>query len=210
MAYKSNITSVLLLSLFLFAACESKQEKFPGEMTDEEWENRPTLEDIICDSIAEKEDISVECAALCNDLNNDIRDLAMVNSPTALIYAKKEHQALIANVTKSAKGFKAHERAILHEYCEQAVKTYDNVCLQYEVPATGIIANLEQLSHDIDQVHSDKDFDDYNNHHYGVMQELDDIHLCIERKSNDIPKVKRLAQALKSKYQAKLDTYGKK
>lgn len=209
MAYRSIINPILLCSLLVLAACESKQEKFPGEMTDEEWENRPTLEDIICDSIAEKEDISVECAALCNDLNNDIRDLAMVNSPTALIYVKKDHQALIADVTRSAKGFKAHERTILHNYCEQAVNTYDDVCSRYEVPATGVIANLEQLSHDLDQVHSAKDFEDYKNLHYGMMQELDDIHLCIERRSNDIPKVKRLAQALKSKYQAKQSTYGK-
>ncbi len=209
MTYKSIIPSILLFSLLMLIACESKQEKFPGEMTDEEWENRPTLEDIICDSIAEKEDISVECAALCNDLNNDIRDLAMVNSPTALIYAKKDHQALIANVTRSAKGFKAHERTILHDYCEQAVNAYDDVCRRYEVPATGVIANLEQLSHDIDQVHSVKEFEDYKDRHYGVIKELDDIHLCIERRSNDIPKVKRLAQALKSKYQAKQEVYGK-
>lgn len=209
MTYKSIIPSILLFSLLMLIACESKQEKFPGEMTDEEWENRPTLEDIICDSIAEKEDISVECAALCNDLNNDIRDLAMVNSPTALIYAKKDHQTLIANVTRSAKGFKAHERTILHDYCEQAVNAYDDVCRRYEVPATGVIANLEQLSHDIDQVHSVKEFEDYKDRHYGVMKELDDIHLCIERRSNDIPKVKRLAQALKSKYQAKQEVYGK-
>lgn len=209
MTYKSIIPSILLFSLLMLIACESKQEKFPGEMTDEEWENRPTLEDIICDSIAEKEDISVECAALCNDLNNDIRDLAMVNSPTALIYAKKDHQALIANVTRSAKGFKAHERTILHDYCEQAVNAYDDVCRRYEVPATGVIANLEQLSHDIDQVHSVKEFEDYKDRYYGVMKELDDIHLCIERRSNDIPKVKRLAQALKSKYQAKQEVYGK-
>lgn len=209
MTYKSIIPSILLFSLLMLIACESKQEKFPGEMTDEEWENRPTLEDIICDSIAEKEDISVECAALCNDLNNDIRDLAMVNSPTALIYAKKDHQALIANVTRSAKGFKAHERTILHDYCKQAVNAYDDACRRYEVPATGVIANLEQLSHDIDQVHSVKEFEDYKDRHYGVMKELDDIHLCIERRSNDIPKVKRLAQALKSKYQAKQEVYGK-
>ena len=64
MAYRSIINPILLCSLLVLAACESKQEKFPGEMTDEEWENRPTLEDIICDSIAEKEDISVECAAV--------------------------------------------------------------------------------------------------------------------------------------------------
>jgi hypothetical protein len=210
MAYKSIIIPTLLALLLVVAACESKQGRFPGEMTDEEWENQPTLEDIICDSIAEMEDISVECAALCNDLNNDIRDLSMVNSPTALISAKKDHQTLMVNVTRSAKEFKEHERKILHNYCEQAVDTYDNVCRRFEVPSTGVIANLEQLSHDLDQVRSKQDFEEYKDHHYGVMQTLDDIHLCIERRSNDIAKVKRLAQALKAKYQEKDRTFGDK
>ena len=209
MSYKSIIIPTLLSLLLMLAACESKERKFPGEMTDEEWENRPTLEDIICDSIAEKEDISVECAALINDLNNDIRSLAMVNSPTAIIYAKKDHQTLMKEVTRSAKGFKKHERTVLHTYCEQAVNKYDDICHRYEVPANGVLANLEQLTRDLDQVHSQEDFETYNNHHYGVIRMLDDIHLCIERQSNDIPKVKRLAQALKSKYQSKQQTFGK-
>ncbi len=203
MANKNIITPILLSLLLTLVACETRKEKFPQEITDEEWENLPTLEDIICDSIAEKEDISIECAALCNDLNNDIRSLSMVNSPTALIDAKKEHQTLIVKVTHSAKNLKQHERTILYTYSEQAVSTYDDVCRRYEIPASGVIANLEQLIHDLNQVRSHKDFTDYNNRHYGVIQKLDDIHLCIERRSNNIPKVKRLAQALKTDYQSK-------
>lgn len=207
MVHKSIITPILLSLLLTLVACEAKKEKFPQEITDEEWENLPTLEDIICDSIAEKEDISIECAALCNDLNNDIRSLSMVNSPTALIDAKKEHQALITTVMHNAKNLKQHERTILNTYSEQAVSTYEDVCRRYEIPASGVIANLEQLIHDLNQVRSHKDFEDYNNRHHGVIQKLDDIHLCIERRSNDIPKAKRLAQALKTNYQAKRMTF---
>ena len=209
MTHKSIIIPTLLSLLLVLAACESKQSKFPGEMTDEEWDNRPTLEDLICDSLAEQEDISIECAELCNDLNYDIRTLSMVNSPTALIRAKHEHQTLMATVASQAKSFKEHDRTTLKTYSDKAADTYQDICHRYEIPASGVIANLEQLTREIDKVNSPKEFEEYDDHHYGVMQELDHIYLCIEHRSPDIPKVKRLAMALKEKYEAKRQAFEK-
>ena len=50
----------------------------------------------------------------------------------------------------------------------------------------------------------------YEENRLGVLRNLDNVYLCVEQNDKGIPEVKRLSQALKSKYESKKHELGLK
>ncbi|NLV53618.1 MAG: hypothetical protein GXY64_10205 [Bacteroidales bacterium] len=173
-------------------------------------ENAPTWDEIMTDSIAEEKNVSEECAAVCNDLDAATYELENVKSPAALMSPKKRYIKAVAALDEQINSYNSKEKSTVAEYKKKADKAYAEACLQFEVPASSVIANLNELLKDIDKVKNIQDMYRYEEGRLGTLRYLDDIHLCVEHDSKSIPEVKRLAFRLKNKYDSKKHEIGMK
>ena len=200
---KKSLPYLLLVFLLMLAACESTPKRNGSSIFEHEDEDLPTSEEVIYDSIAKQEHIQKESAVHCDNLTNLTTKLKEVNSPDALILAKKEYTTTITSVNNALANLGNNEKAVIANYRKEAQEAYDEACRQYEIPASGVIANLQNLISRIDQIKTKQEFYRFQDCRLGMLRGLDDSHLRVDHKSKQIPEVKRLAQSLKSKYEAK-------
>ncbi len=93
----------------------------------------------------------------------------------------------------------------------EADKAYRKACQEYEVPASGVIANLNDMIKGIDKVKTTQDMYRYESGRLGVLRNLDHVHLCVEQNDKkNISEVKRLALTLKNLYESKKHELGMK
>ena len=202
--YMKNILSYFLIfSLLLFTACEQSPKRNGTSIFEHEDDDLPTAEEAIYDSIAQQEDIDTQSAALCHQFDQLTKQLLKVNSPDALILAKKAYLATTAETQNWFSHLSENDKTVLQTYQAKSEKAYEEVCNKYEIPASGVIANLENLLIRIEQIKTRQEFHRFQDCRLGMLRELDDIYLCVEHNSPEIPKIKRLAQSLKSKYNSK-------
>lgn len=207
---KKFFTYLFLILLSTTACTDKKNSGLGGETYIEEYEKGPTWEELYADTIAEKEHVGKECAVVCNNLDIARDRLQNVLSPQALINAKKMYLQANINLTEDIKGLTAEEKALVETYKDEADKAYRKACRSYEVPSSGVIANLNDYLKAIDKVQTKQDLIHYEEGRLGVLRNLDNIHLCVVQTDRNIPEVKRLAMTLKSKYETKQHELGMK
>ena len=206
---KKSLPYLLVALVLTMTSCEEKQNGgMSGETYLEEYEQTPTWEELLADSIVEKEHVGKECAVICNNLDIATDRLTHVLSPEGLISAKKQYILATTNLSNDMQGLSGQEKSLVQTYKATADKAYRQACQEYEVPADGVIANLKDLIRDIDKVNTKQEMSRYEECRLGVLRNLDNVYLCVEQNSKSIPEVKRLAQTLKSKYESKQHELG--
>ena len=88
---KKTLPYLLAILVLMMASCEEKQNKNTGNTYLEEYEKAPTWEELLADSIVEKEHVGKECAVICNNFDIATSRLTEVLSPEGLISAKKQY-----------------------------------------------------------------------------------------------------------------------
>lgn len=206
---KKSLPYLLVALVLTMTSCEEKKNGgMSGETYLEEYEQTPTWEELLADSIVEKEHVGKECGVICNNLDIATDRLTHVLSPEGLISAKKQYILATTNLSNDMQGLSGQEKSLVQTYKATADKAYRQACQEYEVPADGVIANLKDLIRDIDKVNTKQEMSRYEECRLGVLRNLDNVYLCVEQNSKSIPEVKRLAQALKSKYESKQHELG--
>ena len=189
---KKSLPYLLVALVLTMTSCEEKKNGgMSGETYLEEYEQTPTWEELLADSIVEKE-----------------HRLTHVLSPEGLISAKKQYILATTNLSNDMQGLSGQEKSLVQTYKATTDKAYRQACQEYEVPADGVIANLKDLIRDIDKVNTKQEMSRYEECRLGVLRNLDNVYLCVEQNSKSIPEVKRLAQTLKSKYESKQHELG--
>ena len=194
-----------LIIMLLACSCNSRQKDgLPADgsaMSESAYTS--SAEEMLRDSIAKKEEVGNECAAICQRMVYADEMLAAVKSPDALIAAKKEYLAVSVSIEKGFSGISKQEQSVLNTYKANLDRTYADVCREYEIPASGVIANLNNLIRRVDKIHSKSELASFQDVRIGMLRKLDDIYLCVEHNSNKISEIRRLAQILKDKYEDK-------
>ena len=198
---KRSLPYFLLMAMILLSACEPTKKRDGSDVFNHDDDDFPTAEEVIRDSIAEEKHISKESAVVCHNFEEIVTQLKNVNSPDALIIAKKAYAEALASLNNSS--IHQEDKAVLDSYKKEAEEAYQKACREYEIPASGVLANLKNLHERIDQVKTKPEFYRFQDCRRGMLNGLDDIHLCVQHDSKQIPEIRRLAQSLKSKYLAK-------
>jgi len=192
-----------LSAMLLFLACESKQKLQETETQEEDIaETYRSVAEKNGDSIIQ-ENVSNQCALIYCNFDELKEQLTTVKSPDALIRVKKEYLEKIDVLTNDMATLDPEEQKFVTHQKNTLDSLYRRVCQEYEVPANGVIDNLNHLIARIDQVKTKDELNRFEDVRYGMLQKLDDIYLCVEHTSNRISEVKRLAQILKNKYETK-------
>lgn len=210
-----KIQSLLLLSIVAASvtmsvySCKEKDDKLPGGYVEEaepfnEFEELAELAGDSVDGVK----VSKECAVTCYRIEQVSDRLDFVKSPDGLTRAKRDFQKNLEEATADMNTLSGEEKAIAIKHEQELKAQYERMCREYEVPPIGVIVNLTDLIEEIDKVHNRAEFDRFQEYRVGMLENLDNIHLCVEHNSNRINEVKRLAQTLKSKYEAKKKELG--
>ena len=209
---KKSLPYLLVALVLTMTSCEEKKNGgMSGETYLEEYEQTPTWEELLADSIVEKEHVGKECAVICNNLDIATDRLTHVLSPDGLISAKKMYLMATNNLSTDMKGLTNHEISMVKSHQAEADKAYRKACQEYEVPASGVIANLNDMIKGIDKVKTTQDMYRYESGRLGVLRNLDHVHLCVEQNDKkNISEVKRLALTLKNLYESKKHELGMK
>lgn len=190
-----------LLMMFTSLSCNNKKGN-EQVCTEGDVESYTNIADLVGDSV-EGEKVSKECAVVCYKIDQVTEEVASVNSPEALITAKQSFKEEIAEAGSGIKELDREEQALANRHVQEAEEEYSKACSEYEVPASGVIANLKDLIKRIDKVKTKRELDSFQDCRLGMLMNLDNIHLCVDSKSTKIKEVKTLAQTLKSKWEAK-------
>ena len=106
---KKSLPYLFVILMLTMTSCEEKKNNgsMSGDTYLEEYEQTPTWEELLADSIVEKEHVGKECGVICNNLDIATDRLTHVLSPEGLITAKKatrpqkEQAPVIKNVAAS-------------------------------------------------------------------------------------------------------------
>lgn len=207
--HKALLSSLLLITMLFVNSCDSRQKDgLPAGDSIVNEEVYPTAEEMLRDSIAKKEEVSNACATICLRMIQTEEMLSAVKSPDALISAKKEYLMLMASIKKELSSISKQEQNTALAYKENLDRAYLSTCREYEIPANGVISNLNNLIRQIDNVHTPSELIRFQDVRIGMLRKLDDLYLCVDHNSNSIAEVKRLAQTLKRKYENKKQELG--
>ena len=198
----------LIIILLVYSCTSQQKDGLPSDGSTPSEEVYPTKEEILRDSIAKKEEVSNECATICQRITQAEEMLSAVKSPDALISAKREYLTLTASINKVLSSTSKQEQGVINDYKAHLDNTYTTTCRKYEIPANGVISNLNNLILRIDDVHTKSELIRFQDVRIGMLRKLDDIYLCVEHNSNKIPEIKRLSQTLKTKYENKKHEFG--
>ncbi|MBQ9363954.1 MAG: hypothetical protein IJT97_11160 [Bacteroidaceae bacterium] len=190
----------------LFAACQGKQAKSSESQKSDSDEF--IEEDVFYNDTIEDKKVSQDCAAIAYNLDGIITQLEGVLSPSMLMKAKYDYLHQLPQVTSEVNQLPADEKAVMQKKMNRIRTLYNETCKTYEVEASGIISNLQNLINQIHKVNSKAAFDNYCSGRYGILNNLDIIHLSTHDNSPHINEIKRLAKELNSLLQAKKAEFG--
>ncbi|MCQ2257192.1 MAG: hypothetical protein MJZ41_04255 [Bacteroidaceae bacterium] len=196
----------LLSCLFIISSCNSNNSD-SSVIAEEDADDYEYITDLISDSV-EGDKVSKECAVICYRVEQVSDRVNTVHSPQQLMELKKEYSKKIGEATKGTEELDKSEKQLVAKHAEEVEESYRNACSEFEVPAVGVIQNLSSLIKRIDQIKTKDEFYRFQDCRYGMLQDLDYIHLCVEHNDKRINEVKRLAQVLKSKYESKKHELG--
>ncbi|MBQ9641435.1 MAG: hypothetical protein IJV06_07730 [Bacteroidaceae bacterium] len=198
-----NTYNFLFLAIICiaFAACNGNKTK-SSESQSSESDDFVEQETYYNDTI-EGEKVSQDCAAMSYNLDDIISRLEAVKSPSMLMKVKADYPDLLTGATAELSQLPTDEKALMQDKVGRIRTLYTETCRAYEVEADGIISNLQNLIQQIQRVNSKAAFDNYCSGRYGMLKNLDKIHLSTNDKSPHIKEIKRLAHQLNSLVEAK-------
>jgi hypothetical protein len=157
---------------------------------------------VINDSV-DGEKVGQDCALLSQKLDDIASLLDEVKSPSMLMRAKADYATRLADVTAAIGQLSVAEQTLMKDKVAQLKEQYAETCKAYEVEPDGIIANLENLITNIQKIHTRADFENFCSGRYGVLNNLDKIHLSTHDNSASVAQIKRLARQLNQLYEGK-------
>lgn len=193
-----------MLTLFSATAChntgKSSSDNDSGFAIEDEEEVADTIEG---------QKVSKECAVVCSRIDRFADRMERVSSPDALIAAKQTYEQDAEQARNGMENLSDEEKSIAQHRMEIASSDFEEACRKNEVPSSGVIANLNNLIRRIDKVTTYRELRQFEDCRLGMLRNLDNIHLCVERGDRHIGKVKQLAQVLKGKWEKKRETLNK-
>ncbi len=193
---------MLLATVFISCESNSSSESSKESDSDEFCEY-----DYVTDSIGD-EAVSHDCAIIFTKLQELQWRWEEARSPNTIARLRATWKKDIADAEHQAGNFGGEESRLLDSVISVIRELHNKQCSEYLVPASGIIMNLSNCIERVDKANTKRDLERFREPRLGMLNELDNIHLCIEESSNEIGKVKRLAETLKSKYEEKCRKLG--
>jgi len=188
------------------ASCDSgnKRSSIPTEYDEED---ETALPYGATDTI-EGEAVSTDCAKINFELERLQSRIDNVQSPDMLMYVKADFERLRDSLTLGTNGLAANEKEIITSACNKLNSSYEEVCRKYEIPADGVISNLNNCIQQIGRAQNRSQFMQVTDCRRGMLRHLDIIHLCVESKSSRLGEVKRLAAQLQKEYDQQKRRFG--
>ncbi|MBR2155205.1 MAG: hypothetical protein IJ901_11420 [Bacteroidaceae bacterium] len=194
------------LLCLLLVACQGKQT--PSSESQGGDSDAFVEEEILYNDTIEGEKVSQDCAAMSYNLDEIISQLEAVQSPSMLMKVKYDYPNLLYRATQEIDQLPAEEKAVMQKKLKRIQTLYAETCSTYEVEPSGIISNLQNLINKLPQIKTQQAFDDFCSNRYGVINNLDKIHLSTHDQSLQIKEIKKLARQLHSMLQAKKKELG--
>lgn len=155
-------------------------------------------EEIIYSDTVEGEKVSQDCAAMAYHLDEITERLEAVQSPSMLMKVKYDYPNLLYQATQNLDELPAEERAAVQKKLDRIQRLYAEMCENYEVEASGIICQLQNLTEKLRQVRTKADYERFVDNRHGVLNNLDKIHLSTQNDSPHIREIQKLARDLNS------------
>lgn len=198
-----KIVWMFILAFSVFSCSKNSNSSEPSEEGDSD---EFCEYDYITDSIGD-EAVSHECAITFTQLEEIQWRLENVKSPNMLARVRATWNKDITNAKKALKDYNGEEAHLLDSVVQNIEALHQEKCLKFSLPAISVIETLENCIKQLDNMKNKKDFVSFRDIRYGMIQDLDIIHLSVEPQSSKIGKVKRLAHTLKNKYEEKCKEY---
>lgn len=209
--FNRDILIVVAVTCIVLAACSSGGNKIGAPQVDSLEMISPAgdAEYVLPDTV-NGEDVSHECAVVARNIEDLSYDLDQILSPSQLMIVKADYKSRIGLINSSiAKLASSKEKAELNKRTDDLSLLYVQKCHQYEVEPSGVIQNLQYCISDIAKVNSKQELSSFESCRYGVLDNLDKIHLCVRDNSSQIGEIKRLAKQLDSAYKSKKEKLAK-
>ena len=198
-----HLMAALCISL---AACTGNKTKMPDSQESDSGdfvEQEAPLNDTIAGV-----PVSIDGTALSRQLDDITAELEAVKSPDMLMRAKSDCPERLAGIVQELQQLNGEEKDVLQQKAANTQKLYTTTCRAYEVEPEGIISNLQNLIAQLRKVNSREAFDSFCSGRYGVLRNLDRVHLSTHDNSPQVNEIKRLARQLKSQVEAKKSELG--
>ena len=205
--YKGHLPQHTLAALcFALAACTGNKTTMPDS---QESDSGDFVEQAtpLTDTIAGVP-VSTDGTALSRQLDDIAAELEAVKSPDMLMRAKSDCPEQLAGIVHELQLLSGEEKDVLQQKAADTQELYTRTCRAYEVEPEGIISNLQNLIAQLRKVNSREAFDGFCSGRYGVLRNLDRVHLSTHDNSPHINEIKRLARQLKSQVEAKKTELG--
>ena len=154
--------------------------------------------------------VSTECAIAIDAMQSIRRRAENLASPSMLATFRAQYKEDIAEAEAAATNINGEER----QFIRLEKDTIDMVLAEkrkkLEVPASGVIDNLNNCISRVKTMKSDTEMYRFLDYRRSMIRNLDNIHLCVEEQSNQIPTVKKLARQLKLLVEEKKTQFGMK
>ena len=198
-----HITGLILLALAATSCNKTAEHKSNIFDNDEAYDEYANVADTI-----DGKAVSHDCAIIYTHMKELKWRWEDINSPSALARHGATWKKDISNIEKEIKEADDDERLTLDSVCDALHALHDKQVKAYSVPASGVIANLQNCIKSMDQANTLEQFASFRLPREGMLREVENIHYCVEPSSHEIKKVKHLAHIVKMKYEEKCNTFG--
>lgn len=202
-----GIKTIILTSIVgasILTSCDNnKSQNVASQFEEEEIEALPFgASDTINGEV-----VSIKCATVNFDFELLQRRIENVKSPDMLMSMKAEFQRTLDSLTNNSNALSADEKAIIDEQRSNILAAYKKTCREYEIPADGVISNLQSCISRLNNANSREDVEKFIDSRRSMLSNLNIIHLCVESNSSKIGEVKRLASQLREELNRKTRHY---
>ena len=195
-----SLAGILFLALTFFS-CETNNS---SESTNTSDSDEFCEYDYIVDSIGE-EAVSHDCAITFIRLQELQWKWENVKSPSMIARLRATWKKDMTDAKKEIANYKGEEAQLLDSVLKEIDGIYKEKCTEYLIPAASVIGNLKSCISRVDEAKTKEDLLRFREARIGMLDELDEIHYCVEESSSQIGVVKRLAETLKTKYKEKCE-----
>jgi len=194
------------MAALVMAACNSGHKSTPnnGYTDADEADALPYGVTDTIDGRKVTADCAVSAAAL-QDLRIEAEQLA---SPSMLMNFRARYEGRLAEALSGTENLTDDEMRIINLQKDSLETTLRKQCKELAVPAEGVIQNLQNCIGMVGRAKNRQQLIMLIESRRGVLQQLDDIHLCVEEHSTRISEVKRLAKQLKNDLERKKSQFG--
>lgn len=200
-----KIIIAAIASMAIVASCENGNKSYNAPTLAEE-EEEEALPFGASDTI-NGERVSVKCATVNFDFELLQRRIENVKSPDMLMRLKVDYQSTLDSLTMLSENLSAEEKEMLNPIKAEIAESYKKACREYEIPADGVISNLSHCLEQMNSANTREEVARLVDTRSSLLQNLNNIHLCVESNSSRIGEVKRLASQLREEVSRKTRHY---